>query len=126
MLKRVGLLVVSTASLALLPLLAAGWQDPPRKDKDVPPRDVVQGPGGRMQFFGGPGQPQRKLVKQFDKDGDGKLNREERQAARAFIKTSGGGRRGPGGPGGFGPGGMVAGPLMQALDTNKDGKVSKE
>jgi spore coat protein CotH len=52
---------------------------------------------------------QRKLVKQFDKDGDGRLNKEEREAARAFLKTQGGGGRrgGPGGPrgGGFGRGG---------------------
>jgi hypothetical protein len=36
---------------------------------------------------------QRKLVKQFDKDGDGSLNKEEREAARAFLKSQGGGGR---------------------------------
>ena len=69
------------------------------------------GPGG-----GGPGGQERKLVKQFDKNGDGRLSREERDAARKSIKedrASGGGRggRGPGG-GGFGgpPGGGPGGP----------------
>ncbi|MBS0201772.1 MAG: CotH kinase family protein [Planctomycetes bacterium] len=61
------------------------------------------GPGGP----GGPGQ-ERKLVAQFDKDSDGRLNREERQAAREFLKSN----RGAGGRGfGFGPpGGAPFGP----------------
>lgn len=88
------------------------------------------GPGGG-RGPGGPGGPggmmgqERKLVAQFDKDDDGRLNREERQAAREFLKkerANGGGGRGfgfggpgggpgfggpggPGGPGGQGPGG---------------------
>jgi Ca2+-binding EF-hand superfamily protein len=54
--------------------------------------------------FGGPGGPggaEKKLVKTFDKDGDGRLNLAERQAARESLKKekSAGGRRGPG----FGP-----------------------
>ena len=40
-----------------------------------------------------------KLVEQFDKDGDKRLNSEERRAARASL-DSGGRPRGPGGPGG--------------------------
>lgn len=55
------------------------------------------GPGGF-----GPGGMNRetKLVAQFDKDGDRRLNVAERQAARAWLKTEGGARRfgGPGGP----------------------------
>ena len=57
------------------------------------------GPGGRGP--GGPGGPmggERKLVAQFDKDANGRLNREERTAAREFLQTN----RGPGGPGGGG------------------------
>ena len=59
------------------------------------------GPGGP----GGPGGPmgqERKLVKQFDKDADGRLNKEERLAARDSMKKDrqGGGR---GGRPGFGP-----------------------
>ena len=56
------------------------------------------GPGGP----GGPMGQERKLVKQFDKDADGRLNKSERQAARDAMKKDrqGGGR---GGPRGFGP-----------------------
>ncbi len=72
---------------------------------------IAQPPFGGPPPFGpgGPGGPmgqQRKVVKQFDKDGDGRLNRPERDAARAFLKTQGGGGRrgGFGPPGGFGRG----------------------
>src|SRR5207247_1380503 len=68
------------------------------------------GPGG----FGGMNQQQTKLVKQFDKDGNGWLNATERKAAREFLakeRAEGrgprgfGGRGGRGGPGGPGSGG---------------------
>jgi hypothetical protein len=54
---------------------------------------------------GGPGGPrqQTKLVERFDTDGDHRLNREERQAARAALakeRAAAAGRRGPFGPGG--------------------------
>jgi spore coat protein CotH/Ca2+-binding EF-hand superfamily protein len=99
------------------------------------------GPGGK---FGGPGGQVRKLVKQFDRDGDGRLNREERLAAREFLKKQRGGPggfggfggfggkgkgkgKGFGGPGGFGPpGGFLTRPVIEALDTNKDGKLTKD
>jgi hypothetical protein len=68
-----------------------------------------RGPG-----FGPPGgtQQPRKIVKEFDKDGDGWLGNDERKAARQSLQADrerGGGdrRRGPGGAGG--PGGF-AGP----------------
>jgi len=52
------------------------------------------GPGGMMQ--------EQKLVKQFDKDGDKRLNVEERKAAREFLAKERA-NRGPGGRrGGFG------------------------
>ncbi len=59
-------------------------------------------PGFPPEGFGGPrgmGGPggDLQLVKDFDKDGDGRLNAEERTAARASLQ----GRR-SGGPGGFG------------------------
>lgn len=58
------------------------------------------GPPGGMPF-GPPGGQERKLVKQFDADGDGRLNAEERKAAREEAqKGPGGPRFGP--PGGFG------------------------
>jgi hypothetical protein len=69
------------------------------------------GPGGRG---GPPGGQEQLLVAKFDKDGDGKLNRAERDAAREFIKQQRGNRGGfgPGGPGGGpgGPGGPGFGP----------------
>ncbi len=61
-----------------------------------------RGPGG----FGGGVQQEVKLLKQFDKDGDKKLNAEERKAAREYIAANpvrggrGGGRGGRGGRGG--------------------------
>jgi spore coat protein CotH len=64
------------------------------------------GPGGFGP--GGPGgmNQETKLVKQFDKDGDKRLNTEERKAAREFLSKERA-LRGPGGPGGrrggFGP-----------------------
>lgn len=55
-------------------------------------------------------QPERELVKDFDKDGDHRLNAAERKAAREFLAKEAaegrGQRRGFGGrPGGFGNGG---------------------
>ena len=55
----------------------------------------VGGPMGR----GGPGGPMggdRKILKQFDKNSDGRLDLEERKAARAAVGVG----RGPGAPGG--------------------------
>ena len=40
-----------------------------------------------MRPGGGPNQPERKLVSQFDKDKDGRLNTEERKAARDFSRV---------------------------------------
>ncbi len=110
--KRIAVaILLGSLSLTLLP---AAQQEPPAKKAD--------NPGGPPPFgFGGFGGQRRKLLKQFDKDGDGRLNREERQAARDFLKKQGGGR-----PGGFGPGNFLATPLREKLDTDKDGKLSKE
>src|SRR5213593_2516138 len=75
-------------------------QPPPpgheQADFDGPPRpdgDFIAGPGR-------PGGPREKLklVKQFDKDGDNRLNTAERKAAREFVRSEqaqGRGRRGP-------------------------------
>src|SRR5215211_6716387 len=59
------------------------------------PRAVrAQGPGGPGGFQGGPpggfgrgpmGGQEQKLVKQFDKDKDERLNNDERKAARAWL-----------------------------------------
>jgi hypothetical protein len=69
------------------------------------------GPGFGKKGFGpgGPGGETRKILKDFDKDGDGRLNAEERATAREAIKKQGngfGGFGGPKGKGGFGPPGM--------------------
>ena len=65
-------------------------------------------PGMGGPGFGGPGGGRRPIVAQFDKDGDGRLDGEERAEAREFLKAQGVGRGGPGrrmpffGPGGEG------------------------
>lgn len=99
--------VLLGATLVTLVLTAA---DP---EPGFPPA----GPGGPPQFggggpgFGGPGpmQEERKLVKEFDADGDKRLNAAERKAAREFLAketAEGRGPRRPGGPRrGGGPGG---------------------
>lgn len=54
---------------------------------------------------GGPMGQEKALVKKFDKDGDKRLNRAERNAARASLKKeqAAGKGQGPGGRRGFGP-----------------------
>jgi hypothetical protein len=80
----------------------------------VPAAGTAQGPGqmgpgapggpGRQAGPGGPGiQQERKVVAQFDKDGDKRLNAAERREARAWLETqpaAGPGGRGRGGRGG--------------------------
>ncbi|MFO0797046.1 MAG: CotH kinase family protein [Gemmataceae bacterium] len=51
--------------------------------------------------FGPPGGQERKVLAKYDTDGDGVLNKAERQAARDGMKNDGGGK-GFGGKGGFG------------------------
>lgn len=67
-----------------------------------------------MMGFGGPGMgpppmaPDIPLVRRFDSNRDGWLDREERVAARVAAKALGRGPgRGPGGPGPGGPGGIA-------------------
>lgn len=74
-----------------------------------PPGAGFGGPGGP----GGPGMQRQetRLVKEFDRDGDGRLNATERQAAREHLATqaaSGSGNRGP--RRGFGPRGAATTP----------------
>src|SRR5829696_3223212 len=66
----------------------------------------AQGPGGPGGFQGGPPGPfgrgpmgqEQKLVKQFDRNKDDRLDNEERKTARAWLAENAGGR----GFGGFG------------------------
>jgi spore coat protein CotH len=63
------------------------------------------------------------VVKQFDKDGDQRLNAAERKAAREFVvkeRAEGRGRRGSGGPGGRRGG--FGGPRNQAQSPPEPGK----
>ena len=80
---------------------------------ELPPPEDGPGFDGPPPFGpGGPGgmQQETKLLKQFDKDGDSRLNAAERKAAREFLQkeiASGRGPRGFGGRGGRrGPGGF--------------------
>ncbi len=87
------------------------WDGPPPPDGgDFPPPGFGPGgpgfgPGGPGFGPGGPGarQGETKLVKKFDKNGDGWLNQVERKAARDYLKTEQSGRRGFGPRGRFGP-----------------------
>jgi hypothetical protein len=66
----------------------------PEPGLDGPPPFFAGGPAGLEQG-------ERKLVKQFDRDGDKRLNVVERKAAREFLAKQPAARPGP--PGGFGP-----------------------
>lgn len=80
--------------LSITCVLGLAWivcgQPPVQEPPPEPKKDF-------KNFFKGPmGGPARKLIPQFDKDGDGRLNAAERQAARQQIKNDGGGRGFPG------------------------------
>ncbi|TWT85252.1 CotH protein [Posidoniimonas polymericola] len=97
-----------------------GFDGPPRFEG---PPSFGGGPGGRG--FGGPmGRPDLKLVKKFDANEDGWLNREERDAAREELANQpqrgpfgrGGGRRGRGPFGGVDQQPPQPGPEMNPAD----------
>jgi len=90
-------MLVLTAGIA-----GVAISQPERPSNGQPDGGPGRGPGGGP---GGPMMAERKVVARFDQDGDGKLNAEERKAARVELKKEGTGRRGPGGPGGPGRGG---------------------
>lgn len=103
----------------------AKWETMTGKAFAFPPPQF--GPGGR-----GPGAPERKLVAQYDQDGDKRLNNSERQAAREALKKEGPGRGGrgfgpPGGPGGRGGPGGPGGPGRENRPAAKPGaKISPD
>src|SRR4051794_28666319 len=114
--QRFTMRLLGSASLLISVVVIAHWsQAQPAQEKG----------GFDNKAFGkkGPMMENRKLVKQFDRDSDGRLDSEERQAARAFLKREGpgGGFRPGGGPGGFGPGMFLAKPLLESLDRDGDG-----
>ena len=100
---------ILTAALACATTLSLFAQDvPPPDNRPIPPA------GENRRGFGPPGMTtERKIVKQFDKDGDKRLDKAERAEAREFLKANpvgrGGGPGGPGGPGGFPGGGRPPG-----------------
>ena len=106
---QVGLLAVTAVlcgfvGMAFGPLSRTSAQGPPGGFRGQGPG----GPGGRGGF-GGMQQQERKVLDQFDKDKNKRLDLAERTAARAWLASqpaSGpggfGGRRGGGGPGGRG------------------------
>src|SRR5215217_4171267 len=131
--KRSLLIASSTAALfaaASIGVLTA--QERPANAPTTRPAGAGPRGGGPGDFFGGgPGGmgQTRKLVAQFDKDKDGRLNTEERQAAREFVKkerAAGRGGRGPGGGGRFGPAMMVAPQILSQADKNADQKLTRE
>ena len=84
--------------------------------------------GGSGGPPGGPMGPELELVKQFDKDADGRLDTQERRAAREAAQSQRQGRGPggpPGGPTGRGPGGQPqaaprAGKKMSPSDVKTD------
>lgn len=77
--------------------------------------------GNGMRQGGSPGgfNPEE-MMKRFDKNGDGQLDEEERNAMRESF----GGMRGQGGPGG--PGGSNREEMMKRFDKNGDGQLDEE
>ena len=85
-------IVLLTAALALSAYVAIQAFKP----RSVGPaaRFVPPGSGGRGmrgQGMRGMPQPDRKIVKDFDKNGDERLDRDERSAAREWLRTQGNG-----------------------------------
>lgn len=122
--KQNSLLLSLSLTCALAALSAQAQQpgdrpplDPPPPGFDGPP------PNGGPGRFGGPPmgvREDRKVVSQFDKDGNKRLDLAERKAAREFLAKEPA-PRGPGGPGGRGP----RGPRNQNAEPPKPGpKVS--
>ncbi len=123
------------------------------KSKGIVPALGFGPPGGGPGGFGGPPQPgqilppplqdalrltaeQRKQLEELQKDVDTRLAKllteDQKKQLKAMREGFGRGGFGPGGfgpgvpPGGFGPGNFLARPLLEALDSDRDGKVSKD
>jgi len=77
---------------------------------------TLQTSSGAQRGFGGFGGAEMKVVARYDKDGDGRLNRDERQAARAALR--GVVNDGPFRPfrGGGGGGAITPGPKLTPAD----------
>ena len=102
--------ITATCMLAFIGPLAA-------QDDFFEPPDFLGGPPP-----GGPMAEKREILAQFDKDNDQHLNRDERAAARAFLKENPVARRFGGPPGGMrGPGGLgpMGGPTTPPVPGQK-------
>jgi Ca2+-binding EF-hand superfamily protein len=64
------------------------------------------------------------MMKEFDKNGDGELDEEERNAMRETLRQRFGGPGGPGG-GGRGPG-FNREEMLKRFDKNGDGELDEE
>jgi hypothetical protein len=103
MMQRVGRAVLLTGVLAM----AAGSVSAQPEPRPNPPFNAPRFDGPPPGNFGGPGGPggrggppmgvqeDRKLVRQFDQDGDARLNAAERKAAREFLAKEKSEGRGP-------------------------------
>lgn len=81
-------------------------QAPVAQQRQRPGGGGAGGPGGRQRGQGGPGGggPPAELIAEFDKDGDGELNEDERNALRTELRSRRGAQGGPGGAQARGPG----------------------
>lgn len=108
--RVVGLIVVLVCVTCLVGINYVGFAQQPPPDFDRGDSPGFGPPGFGPPGFGGPGRPggfgpggpreDRKLVKKFDQDENGWLNREERAKAQKAAKSETDGRRGFGPPGG--------------------------
>jgi hypothetical protein len=98
-LRRFGTIIAIGAVFWGIQVRAQFPDGPPNADRPFPPGNGFRGGGP------GPGgvQEDTKLVKQFDKDGDKRLNVNERKAAREFLQNEKAEGRGPRRPGPRGP-----------------------
>lgn len=127
-----GAAVALTLGVQVEPLWSQDAAPPPppvRPDGAPGAAPATRPVGGGRGMFGGGGptvRQDRPLVKQFDKNGDGWLNREERVPAREAAKQGGGGRGGMMGGGRGGqrepakPGPKVAIEDVQPVDAKVD------
>jgi hypothetical protein len=96
------LLAVAAGLSWLLVGVPLHGQAPTGGSPTAPPKAEERAPDMARPGFGPPGpmmMEERKILKDFDKDGNKQLNAEERQEAREFLKKNPGRRIGPG-PGG--------------------------
>src|SRR5688572_12953604 len=94
-------------ALAVLAVFGQAQDRPDSNQAPPPPQDFVVGPGGPggfggggpggagMRIAGGPMSQETKLVDRFDQNSNGRLDRDERKAAREFLDTERQEGRGP-------------------------------